>query len=87
MIYIYNKFLHDRFMESEVDVNDIITSMHVIATVPELYHILVDLNTIHSLLQLLTHENTGLYFCNFYTHAVCYMMDLETRFKCNFSKN
>lgn len=49
-----------RFMESEVELNDVITEMHVIATAPELYHILVDLNTVQSLLQLLTHENTGI---------------------------
>jgi len=46
-------------MESEVELNDVIQEMHVIATVPDLYHILVDLNTVQSLLQLLTHENTG----------------------------
>ncbi|XP_041376012.1 beta-catenin-like protein 1 [Gigantopelta aegis] len=50
----------EKFMESEVEVNDVISSMHVIATVPELYHVLVDLNTVHSLLQLLTHENTDI---------------------------
>ena len=48
-----------RFMESEVELNDVILEMHVIATVPDLYHILVELNTVQSLLQLLTHENTG----------------------------
>ena len=53
---------HDfRFMESEVELNDIIQELHVIATVPYLYHILVDLNAIPSLLQLLNHENTGSY--------------------------
>ena len=47
-------------MESEIELNDTIQEMHVIATVPELYHILVDLNTVQSLLQLLTHENTDI---------------------------
>ena len=48
-------------MESEVELNDIIQELHVIATVPYLYHTLVDLNAIQSLLQLLNHENTGRY--------------------------
>lgn len=47
-------------MESELELNDIIQEMHVIATVPDLYHILVDLNTVQSLLQLLSHENTDI---------------------------
>lgn len=46
-------------MESELELNDVIQEMHVIATVPELYHILVDLNTVTSLMQLVAHENTG----------------------------
>ena len=48
-----------RFMESEVELNEVIQEMHVIATVPDLYHILVELNAVQSLLQLLSHENTG----------------------------
>ncbi|XP_060597583.1 beta-catenin-like protein 1 [Ruditapes philippinarum] len=50
----------EKFMESEVELNDVIQEMHVIATAPELYHILVDLNTVQSMLQLLTHENTDI---------------------------
>ncbi len=46
-------------MESEVELNDVIQEMHVVATVPYLYHILIDLNAVQSLLQLLNHENTG----------------------------
>ncbi|XP_061197416.1 beta-catenin-like protein 1 [Saccostrea echinata] len=52
--------LPEKFMESEIELNDIIQEMHVIATVPELYQILVDLNTVQSLLQLLSHENTDI---------------------------
>lgn len=48
----------EKFMESELDLNDIIQEMHVIATMPDLYHLLVELNAIHSLLGLLSHENT-----------------------------
>ncbi|KAK3606705.1 hypothetical protein CHS0354_013548 [Potamilus streckersoni] len=52
--------LPEKFMESELELNDVVQEMHVIATVPELYHILVELNTIQSLLQLLIHENTDI---------------------------
>ncbi|XP_048254766.1 beta-catenin-like protein 1 isoform X1 [Haliotis rufescens] len=52
--------LPEKFMESEIELNDVIQEMHVIATVPELYHALVELNTVQSLLQLLTHENTDI---------------------------
>ncbi|CAJ1055303.1 beta-catenin-like protein 1 [Xyrichtys novacula] len=44
----------EKFMESELDLNDIIQEMHVIATMPDLYHLLVELNSVHSLLGLLT---------------------------------
>ncbi|KAL3858659.1 hypothetical protein ACJMK2_008922 [Sinanodonta woodiana] len=52
--------LPEKFMESELELNDVVQELHVIATVPELYHILVELNTIQSLLQLLIHENTDI---------------------------
>lgn len=47
-------------MDSELELNGVIQEMHVIATAPDLYHILVDLNTVQSLLQLLSHENTDI---------------------------
>ncbi|XP_066527913.1 beta-catenin-like protein 1 [Hoplias malabaricus] len=50
----------EKFMESELDLNDIIQEMHVIATIPELYHLLVELNAVHSLLGLLSHDNTDI---------------------------
>lgn len=49
-----------RFMESELDLNDIIQEMHVVATMPDLYHLLVELNAVHSLLGLLSHENSDI---------------------------
>lgn len=49
-------------MESELDLNDIIQEMHVIATMPDLYHLLVELNAVHSLLGLLGHENTDILY-------------------------
>lgn len=47
-------------MESELDLNDIIQEMHVIATIPDLYHLLVELNAVQSLLGLLGHENSDI---------------------------
>ncbi|GAB6030484.1 Beta-catenin-like protein 1 [Chamberlinius hualienensis] len=49
-----------KFMESEVDLNEVIQEMHVVATQPELYHVLVELNAVHSLMGLLGHENTDI---------------------------
>lgn len=51
-----------RFMESELDLNDIIQEMHVIATIPDLYHLLVELHAVPSLLGLLSHENTDILY-------------------------
>ncbi|KAM3839303.1 beta-catenin-like protein 1 isoform 1-T1 [Vipera latastei] len=48
----------EKFMESELDLNDILQEMHVVATMPDLYHLLVELNAVHSLLGLLGHDNT-----------------------------
>ncbi|KAJ1124061.1 hypothetical protein NDU88_002525 [Pleurodeles waltl] len=50
----------EKFMESELDLNDILQEMHVIATMPDLYHLLVELNAVHSLLGLLGHDNTDI---------------------------
>uniref|UniRef100_A0A8C5AW52 Catenin beta like 1 n=1 Tax=Gadus morhua TaxID=8049 RepID=A0A8C5AW52_GADMO len=50
----------EKFMEAELDLNDIIQEMHVVATMPDLYHLLVELNAVHSLLGLLSHENTDI---------------------------
>lgn len=52
--------LPGRFMESELDLNDILQEMHVIATMPDLYHLLVELNAVRSLLGLLGHDNTDI---------------------------
>ncbi|XP_039296273.1 beta-catenin-like protein 1 [Nilaparvata lugens] len=50
----------EKFMESEVELNEILQEMHVIATVPHLYPIIVQLNSVASLLELLSHENTDI---------------------------
>uniref|UniRef100_A0A8C2SFL4 Beta-catenin-like protein 1 n=1 Tax=Capra hircus TaxID=9925 RepID=A0A8C2SFL4_CAPHI len=50
----------EKFMESELDLNDIIQEMHVVATMPDLYHLLVELNAVQSLLGLLGHDNTDI---------------------------
>ncbi|KAI1892310.1 hypothetical protein AGOR_G00132020 [Albula goreensis] len=74
----------EKFMETELDLNDIIQEMHVIATMPDLYHLLVELNAIQSLLGLLSHENTdillhryGLYQWEMDTRVqLCYMYEV-----------
>ena len=47
-------------MESEVELHETIQELHAVATVPDLYPILVQLNVIPSLLELLSHENTDI---------------------------
>jgi Catenin-beta-like, Arm-motif containing nuclear len=39
--------------------NDTIQELHIVATVPELYNIVTELNSVQSILQLLSHDNTG----------------------------
>ncbi|XP_072024265.1 beta-catenin-like protein 1 [Amphiura filiformis] len=50
----------EKFMESEIDLNDSVQELHVIATTPDMYHHLVELNAVKSLLQLIGHENTDI---------------------------
>ena len=49
-----------KFMESEVELNEEIQKLHVIATVPEHYPILVEMNTIQTLVSLLSHDNSDI---------------------------
>ncbi len=49
-----------RFVESEVDLDEEIKKLHVLATAPELYPELVKHDSIVSLLQLLGHENSDI---------------------------
>nr|XP_061802172.1 beta-catenin-like protein 1 [Nerophis lumbriciformis] len=64
----------EKFMESELDLNDIIQEMHVIATMPDLYHLLVELNSVHSLMSLLSHENTDILYPDL--HVAIAVVDL-----------
>lgn len=50
----------EKFMESEIELHAMITELKAVATVPDLYPILVDLNAIPSLLELLAHQNTDI---------------------------
>lgn len=50
----------DRFVESEVDLDEEIKKLHALAAAPDLYPELVRLNAVPSLLGLLTHENTDI---------------------------
>ena len=52
--------LPEKFMESELELNDEIQKLHVVATVPEHYPVLVEVNTIQTLVGLLSHDNSDL---------------------------
>ncbi len=54
--------MNARFMESEIELNDIIQEMHVIGTRHEFYPILLQSHAIELLLSLLSHENSGWLF-------------------------
>lgn len=49
-----------KFMESELQLNEEIEKLHVLATVPQHYPILIEMNCLHTLLGLLSHENTDI---------------------------
>ena len=50
----------EKFMESEMELHDAVQEMLHIATVPNLYPILVELNCVPSMLGLLSHDNTDI---------------------------
>lgn len=49
-----------RFVDSEVDLHAAIQELHVIATQPNLYGILIQLRAHSTLIQLLLHANTDI---------------------------
>jgi len=50
----------EKFMDSELDLNDVIVEMKSLATMPEQYHFLVELRSVSSMLTLLNHANTDI---------------------------
>ncbi len=50
----------EKFMESELELNDEVQKLHVIATVPEHYTILVETNVIQTVLGLISHDNSDI---------------------------
>ncbi|CAH1966001.1 unnamed protein product [Acanthoscelides obtectus] len=50
----------ERFMDSEVELHEILQEMRVLATAPDYYTLLVKLQVIPSLLELLAHDNTDI---------------------------
>eukprot|EP00088_Acartia_fossae_P044233 TRINITY_DN4689_c0_g1_i2.p1 TRINITY_DN4689_c0_g1~~TRINITY_DN4689_c0_g1_i2.p1 ORF type:complete len:590 (-),score=161.14 TRINITY_DN4689_c0_g1_i2:233-2002(-) len=50
----------EKFMESEMELHDALQEMKNLATVPDYYPIIVDLNCVPSMLGLLTHDNTDI---------------------------
>ncbi|XP_028968634.1 beta-catenin-like protein 1 [Galendromus occidentalis] len=49
-----------KFMDAEIELNESIQEMHLVATHPEVYPTLVELNTVESILGLLGHENSDI---------------------------
>lgn len=50
----------EKFMSSEIDLHDALQQIRSIATVPDLYYVLVNTRGIHSILDLLSHSNTDI---------------------------
>ncbi|XP_030374857.1 beta-catenin-like protein 1 [Scaptodrosophila lebanonensis] len=50
----------EKFMDSEVELHTVIQDLKAVATVPDLYPLLVELHGLHSLLELLAHQNTDI---------------------------
>jgi len=50
----------EKFLESELDLHDSIRELHILATVPDQYPVIVDLGCVPSLLGLLAHANTDI---------------------------
>lgn len=50
----------EKFMESEIELHEILQEMRVLATAPDYYPLLVKLNVVPSLLELLSHDNTDI---------------------------
>ncbi len=50
----------EKFMESEIELNEELQRLHVIATVPEHYPILAETNTLQTMLGLISHDNSDI---------------------------
>eukprot|EP01035_Chromulina_nebulosa_P018369 gene18369-24066_t len=50
----------DKFMETEIELNEQIQELYSIAAYPDLYHIVVQFGTVSSILGIITHENTDI---------------------------
>ncbi|CAG9827204.1 unnamed protein product [Diabrotica balteata] len=50
----------EKFLESEVELHEILQEMRILATAPDYYPLLVKLQVIPSLLELLSHDNTDI---------------------------
>lgn len=50
----------EKFMDSEIELHEVLQEMRVLATAPDYYPLLVKLRVIPSLLELLSHDNTDI---------------------------
>jgi beta-catenin-like protein 1 len=56
----------EKFMESELELHEILQEMRVLSTAPDFYPLLVKLQIIPSLLELLAHDNTDIAVSNYF---------------------
>uniref|UniRef100_A0A1L8DWX8 Beta-catenin-like protein 1 n=1 Tax=Nyssomyia neivai TaxID=330878 RepID=A0A1L8DWX8_9DIPT len=50
----------EKFMETELELHEVLQQLHAIPTVPDLYPLFVDLHAVPSLLELLAHPNSDI---------------------------
>ena len=50
----------EKFMESEIELNEELQKLHIISTVPQYYQILIETNIIQTLVGLLSHDNSDI---------------------------
>lgn len=50
----------EKFMESELELNEEIQRLHVISTVPQFYGVIIEVNIIQTLIGLLSHDNSDI---------------------------
>lgn len=66
----------EKFMESEIEVHEMLVEMRVLATAPDLYPLLVRLRVVPSLLELMAHDNSDI--CVATIELIHELTDLDT---------
>uniref|UniRef100_A0A6P7GU62 Beta-catenin-like protein 1 n=1 Tax=Diabrotica virgifera virgifera TaxID=50390 RepID=A0A6P7GU62_DIAVI len=66
----------EKFLESEVELHEILQEMRILATAPDYYPLLIKLQVIPSLLELLSHDNTDIAVSIIRKTCVCIVYSL-----------